>query len=465
MSSRLRSLDSKISFFAFADIITAVSGVLIFVALLLATDLGVPTDSHSPSTNPELDQQLQEVLAQQVVVDAQNQSLEPLLTAAATAPDATKLQADIKCLKAQMVEEQRKQAALSEQMSESKDAIAKRDAELGLTSLKSQIQREIEESKEIAAQDANVKTDIDSLDQHIAGIQSQLLQLRKREGKLWLIPEKGATTKKPVLAIVAGNGIRLEQFDHPELAKEFASSTARSDFESYLKQIKPADEYVVFLVRPSGIALFQDLVSMVRDDGVDVGFDAIEEDKEVYFTTPPVLDETVPAVPNVPSGFWSGSGGYSGSAGGTGNTAGTGAGFESGPHGSQGSGAQSGSTSGVGTASGSGFGNYSDASGVGGAPGNNTGRGSGNNYQGGTGKPGGFGGKSDGTEAGNGTGNGAPKSATTGNINGQDASTNTQTGASKKGEPKKTTNPVTNPQPVEKSWWQRFKEWVLSFLS
>jgi hypothetical protein len=87
MSSRLRSLDSKISFFAFADIITAVSGVLIFVALLLATDLGRPTSSSSQAANSEMERRLQEALAQQAEVDSQNHRLQELLATADTAPD------------------------------------------------------------------------------------------------------------------------------------------------------------------------------------------------------------------------------------------------------------------------------------------------------------------------------------------------------------------------------------------
>src|ERR1700704_3588288 len=107
MSSRLRSLDSKISFFAFADIITAVSGVLIFVALLLATDLGAPTDSRSKPANPETEQLLQETLSLQAGVDAENQRLQEQLVTAETSPDAGKLQADIKSLRAQLSEEQK----------------------------------------------------------------------------------------------------------------------------------------------------------------------------------------------------------------------------------------------------------------------------------------------------------------------------------------------------------------------
>ena len=481
MSSRLRSLDSKISFFAFADIITAVSGVLIFVALLLATDLGVPTDSHSSSQNPELEQQLQEILAQQVEVDAQNQRLQELLTTAETSPDATKLQADIKRLKAQLAEEQKKQSALAEQMSESQTAIAKRDAELGLTALKAQIEKEKDATKEITAKEADVKSQIASLDQHIVGLQSKLLQLRQREGKLWLIPEKGTTTKEPILAIVSNRGISLERFDHPEKTKQIDSAKPRSDFEDYVKTLKATDEYVVFLIRPSGVALFQDIVKTARERNIEVGFDAIEEDKDIYFTSPPVLDETVPV--NSPSGYTSGSGGYSDPSGGGGTTFGG--------TGNSGGGTPGYSTGGkAGGNAGSGPGGFNPGS-AGGTPNGGTERGKGETTGGGvngtgtgtaagSGSQAGNGATGSGTgSSGSGTGNGAgagkgkgdgnSNSAKAGNGSGSNgnatAKTNTPTTEVKKDDQKTNSVPATKPPtPVTKSWWQRFLEWVRSFF-
>ena len=144
MSSRLRSLDSKISFFAFADIITAVSGVLIFVALLLATDLGRPTSSQA--ANSEMERRLQEALAQQAEVDSQNHRLQELLATADTAPDLEKLQADIARLRSQLSEEQKKQTALADQMTDSQAAIAARDKVLGLTDLKVAVQRTVQQN-------------------------------------------------------------------------------------------------------------------------------------------------------------------------------------------------------------------------------------------------------------------------------------------------------------------------------
>src|ERR1700722_5613206 len=109
MREHFRTFDSKITFFAFADIITAVSGMLIFITLLLATDLGRPTDD-SQSADSDIKQRLKETLSQQVELDAQNQRLQELFTIADTAPNLEKLQADIVKLRSQLSEEQRSQA-------------------------------------------------------------------------------------------------------------------------------------------------------------------------------------------------------------------------------------------------------------------------------------------------------------------------------------------------------------------
>jgi hypothetical protein len=291
MSSRLRSLDSKISFFAFADIITAVSGVLIFVALLLATDLGQPTDSRSQAANSEMEQRLQETLSQQAEVDAQNQHLQGLLAAAETAPAAEKLGMDITRLRTQLAEEKKKHASVAEQLAATQSATEARDRTLGLTDLKVQIQRVVQEAESLFRQDAKVREEMTTLEQRVVSVESKLLKLREREGKLWLIPDKSSTTKEPILATISGSGAKVERFDHPDQAREFSKSSARTGFDSYLGKAKPLDQYVVFLVRPSGIELFQRLVKPAREKGFEVGFDALEEDREIHFTTPPPLDE------------------------------------------------------------------------------------------------------------------------------------------------------------------------------
>ena len=72
---------------------------------------------------------------------------------------------------------------------------------------------------------------------------------------------------------------------------------ALSGFVSYVKSAKPKEQYFVFLIRPSGIALFKDLVEAARGSGFEVGFDALEEDKEIHFTPPPPIDDEATTTP------------------------------------------------------------------------------------------------------------------------------------------------------------------------
>ena len=326
MRERLRSFDSKITFFAFADIITAVSGMLIFITLLLATDLGRPTDSRSEAANSETQQRLEETLAQQVVVDAQNRDLQQLLALAETAPASEKLETDITRLRAQLAEEKKRHASVAEQLAASQAAGEARDRTLGLTDLKAQIQRTIQEAESLAREEGKVREEMATLDQRVARVQSRLLRLRQWEGKLWLIPDKSSTTKEAILAVVSGAGVKVQHFDHPERAREFAGASVRSAFGSYLEEAKPLDEYFVFYVRPSGIGLFGSLVRLARDKGFEVGFDALEEDKDVYFSTRPILDETSPPASHTAAQYQPGSGGYSDRRGGTGGIGGSGSG-------------------------------------------------------------------------------------------------------------------------------------------
>jgi hypothetical protein len=229
-------------------------------------------------------------------LDTQNRKLQELLTAAESAPDPEKLNSDSGRLRLQLTEERRKHTAVAEELAASQFAIAARDRTLGLTDLKAQIQQIVQEAESLAREEAKVRDEMARLDQSVAGVQSKLLQLREREGKLWLIPDKSSTTKEPILATISGGGVKVERFDHPDRAREFSKGTARSEFDSYLSEAKPLDQYVVFLVRPSGIELFKHLVRVAREKGFEVGFDALEENREIHFTTPPPLDETpVPA--------------------------------------------------------------------------------------------------------------------------------------------------------------------------
>ena len=318
MRDRLRSFDSKITFFAFADIITAVSGMLIFITLLLATDLGRPTDSHSQAANAELQDQLQQTLAQQAQADAENSNLQQLLATANTAPAPDKLESDISRLRTELADEKSKHAGLAEELAASRSTLAERDQVLGITAVRKQIQVSAEELAAMERQDAKIREETARLEDQIRNVDSKTAKLRNRIGKLWIIPDRSTTSKEPVLAVLSGKDLRIELFDRPELEKWFNRSDAKSGFASFLKSAKPEKQYIVFLIRPSGIGLFKEIVQLARDKGFEVGFDALEEDREIHFTSPPPVDDE--ALPGRPAGPTSAIGPAGGPAGGRGST-------------------------------------------------------------------------------------------------------------------------------------------------
>jgi len=305
MRDRLRSFDSKITFFAFADIITAVSGMLIFITLLLATDLGRPTDNRSQAANAELQRQLQETLTKQAEVDAETRGLQHLLTAANTAPPPDKLESDISRLRAELANEKNKHSGLAEQLAASKSHLEERDKLTGITALKERLQENAEDLQAMARTNESIRDQTAILEKQIASVQTKIIKLRAREGQIWLIPDNRTKSKEPILAVVSASGLTLARFDKPDETKKFGKGGERSGLEAYLKRFNPANQYVVFLIRPSGVGLFKELVEKAKADGFEVGFDALEEDREIHFTSPPPVDDQL-----VPAGSGRGTAAY-----------------------------------------------------------------------------------------------------------------------------------------------------------
>ncbi len=294
MRERFRTFDSKISFFAFADIITAVSGMLVFITLLLATDLGRPVIGAARRATSEIQQQLQQSFEQQADADAQIARLQALLASAERAPDSATLQSEIANLRAQLAVEENKEAALGVQISANQANVAARDQALGLTDLKETIARTFQDVESLADAEKQARDKAHDLDQQAARVESQLVKLRQREGQIWLIPDRTLTTKEPILVTVTGAGISIERFNRPNLREDANASGASDAFATYLSKAHSTNQYVVFLIKPSGIATFRSLVLSARDMGFDVGYDALAENQQVHFSTPPPIDEAMP---------------------------------------------------------------------------------------------------------------------------------------------------------------------------
>jgi hypothetical protein len=421
MRDRLRNLDSKITFFAFADIITAVSGMLIFITLLLATDLGRPTDNRSQAADAELERQLKETLTQQAEADSKNRGLQSILTTALTAPSPDKLESDIARLRSELAQEQSKHSGLAEQLAASKSALDAQDQVLGITALRARIQENIEKLESLKREDAGVREKTEAFVKQTQDVQAKYVKLQSREGQLWLIPDRTPKSKEAFLVIVGGAGAQVERFNHPDQTQQFDKRNAHDSFESFLKKSKSTTQYFVFLIRPSGIGLFKDLVQVARDQGFEVGFDALEEGTEVHFTPAPPIDDQATTTPR--AGGSSGQPPHGGSSRAPSSTPAGSTGSTGGPSGPQGS--ATGSPNRTGTAAAE-------------EPGADIAKTAGTNIM---------------ASATNGITESTNTSASLTNASG--SASNTVSSATNSAP---STPPPPPPKP--KSWWQRFLEWI-----
>ena len=98
-------------------------------------------------------------------------------------------------------------------------------------------------------------------------------------------PVPGDLTKRlePLLVSVVGQTAKLERF---RVAGSKVSLPATGeDLATALKPFDPNHFYIVFYIKPSGIAAFAGLKAAARAAGYEVGYDAMEEDAEIEFST------------------------------------------------------------------------------------------------------------------------------------------------------------------------------------
>lgn len=298
MSRLRRGSAPKLSFFAFQDIITSVSGILILVVLILATDLEKASTATGRATPEELalEQQLEALLVERNRVVDRLQSLREALASTDVLPSASKLIADIAELK-QLIENTTKQMVDGKQaMAAAEAAIREQDLKLGLNKTREEVDALRQKNEELALKDAAERSKLAELERRVALAQSQLLRVRAREGQLWFIPEPSTDQREPILVVVDGGGITVDRFDKTSSRSAYSAGAASAGMQSYLKQLSKNQQFVVFLVRPSGIELFRRLRDQTRNAGFQTGYDAVGEDIKITFGRPPV-DNAPEALP------------------------------------------------------------------------------------------------------------------------------------------------------------------------
>jgi hypothetical protein len=185
MANKLRKKGAKVSFFAFQDMITTVTGVLMIVMLLLSLDVKQRTAAPGEVARRQLREQL----------------------------DRAK-----------------------DELAANADVLSQRQAEL------------------------------EALTNHV-----------------FVIPDR--SDKEAVLVVLSAAGGYYSQAGQTNLVT-FSSAAGNDEFKRLLGQWDPASERLVFYVRPSAVANFEQCRALASQRGFAIGFDAAEENRRYVLLNP-----------------------------------------------------------------------------------------------------------------------------------------------------------------------------------
>jgi hypothetical protein len=250
--------EAKINFLFFQDIITCVMGILILVTLMLSLSLN--TGEAASAEEQPLQTELRQLKQRLTETEQQNRAIEQQALRLASLPDRPALETELTILK-------READQSSNQLHQAEQTAAASKAQA------------------LERQNAtNFQNAVAALEQQLAAARDTL---RRQTNALYVVPADDAReSHEPVAFIVSSNKIQIRRFNDNNTAnasQDRAISSA-DDLRPLLARLNPSREYVVFYFRPSGVKWFDSFRGLARELGFAVGYDAIEEQKQIIFS-------------------------------------------------------------------------------------------------------------------------------------------------------------------------------------
>jgi hypothetical protein len=254
--NRLRQGGSaRISFFSFQDIITSVTGILILVTLLLSFSLRLDEEPEERRAERELRERA-EKLAQ---IERENTVLQQQRIEATKLPNPEQVRVQVETLQKEALQTQ-----------------AERERS----------QQEIERLKQritASTPPPELRNEVSSLEKKVEELRAALAKEKTNANVLFIIPdpETQRAEKRPVAVVVSGDRLKAQRVGGVGAQELAVDSTA--SIRSVLRRYDPTREFVVFYFRPSGAKWFDSFRDEAKRAGFEVGYDAVEENKEVVF--------------------------------------------------------------------------------------------------------------------------------------------------------------------------------------
>lgn len=256
-----RSRQNPFSLFSFQDIITGLSGIMIFFVLIMLVDVIMRKDIAP--TRDFLQERTQTIDALVKEIESLNKHLE-------------NIKADLRTVRVSLA-----QTKTEEERVRTKQQLDEREAEI--LALLSQIEA-LEEQYNLA-KDANAESRrvLAEMEAARRKVEAELQALQKNVNGITLIAERGIS-KSPIYIICERAGIQIiNPLDKKGRRHKYAVSEQTRGIYSVLSAMDQSTHSVVILVRPSGLPNMDSVVSVVKNLGFTYGRDPLEEHVEVAF--------------------------------------------------------------------------------------------------------------------------------------------------------------------------------------
>ena len=248
-----RQNSAPMSFFSFQDIITATTGILILLALVLALSVIIQGAESDVEVPPQAtDEQIAYRAGLISEVDSLKKEAQEVATETANLSAATPSDLKDKIIAANLA------------IARLKKTLSNNQSEL----------RSQEDLLKDLQNDSTAEETKDKLEQIELSIKETNLRLNQLKTENRVVYNFRETARTPWLVQVAGSEILAARVGSKGKPKSFTSALA---FNQFASNVPDAQRYFVLLVKPSGINNHYTIKDFLNENNLDLGVELIEE--------------------------------------------------------------------------------------------------------------------------------------------------------------------------------------------
>lgn len=253
---RRRTESAPVSLFAFQDIITAVTGIILLItitlAILLITSSKARPDDDRTRYHQDLKNEIESLTAQRSKLDAKLHDLSNE-NAKISRLSSEELQREVETAERRLTEQASRVSDLESQAAELEAAWNQQKTEISSLNV------------ELATEMVKDKGEIER-------VKDELSKLQSSKQLLFNLSEK--SSKRAWVVQISGNGVKLAPADANTPPQSYRSE---SQFIADLESYPQSKNFFVLFVQPSGITAFQEIKFSLELEAYDFGIDVISE--------------------------------------------------------------------------------------------------------------------------------------------------------------------------------------------